>query len=315
VSRPEVDVGIVSWNTRELTLDVIRRLREDQPESLLRVFVRDNGSTDGTPEAIAETFPDVTLDADGRNLGFGAGMNRLIARSDGPWFFALNSDAWPARGAVARLVTTAEAHPRAAAVAPRLERPDGSLEHSTYPFPSWEVAAITALGLYRRFGRRRAQELQLVGAWHHDVSREVDWAVGAALLMRREALDAIGGFDERFFMYAEDLEWGWRAHRAGWETWFEPAAVVTHVGNASGAKAYGGTRTLTYLRNTYRFYAREHGRGSTAVYRALNLAGSLRLLARSKLRRDEAAAREWRRQVRAHLTPVRGPDGPPTGLG
>src|SRR5207253_2003053 len=114
----------------------------------------------------------------------------------------------------------------------------------------------------------------LDGWWRHDVARPVDWAVGAALLMRRSALDVVGGFDERFFMYAEDLEWAWRAHARGYETWFEPAAVVRHVGNASGAQLYDTTRTAAYLRNTHRFYREAHGPLAAALYRGLEAAGS-----------------------------------------
>jgi GT2 family glycosyltransferase len=205
---------------------------------------------------------------------------------------------------VQRLVRAAEAFPFAAAVAPRLERPDGTLEHSTHPFPSLEVAAVTATGLYRRMASPRAEELMLWGAWMHDRPRSVDWAVGAALLLRREAVEDIGGFDERFFMYVEDLEWAWRASHRGWEIRFEPAAIVRHVGNASGADVYGRRRTGAYLDNTYRFYRRHHGSASTAAFRALNLAGCVRLYLQCRLGRDRAGAAFWADHVRAHLKPV-----------
>ena len=88
------------------------------------------------------------------------------------------------------------------------------------------------------------------------------------------ALDEVGGFDERYFMYAEDLEWCWRARRRGWEIWFEPGALFRHVGNASGRAAYGDRRTVAYLRNTNRFFLREHGTAATFAYRAVNAAAS-----------------------------------------
>src|SRR5205807_3968431 len=122
--------------------------------------------------------------------------------------------------------------------------------------------------------RARSARLQLEGAWLHDRPRPVDWAIGAAMLLPRRVLDDIGPFDETFFMYVEDLEWCWRAHRRGWEIFFEPRAVVTHVGNVSGEIAFGERRTAAYMRNTYRFYRREHGAMDTSLYRALNVAGS-----------------------------------------
>jgi GT2 family glycosyltransferase len=241
-------------------------------------------------------------------------MNRLLARSRARWFFALNSDAWPDPGAIGRLVDTARSSPRAAAIAPLLLRPDGELEHSTHPFPSLRVAAAMALGGPRVLGQRRAREWLVEGAWLHDDRRTVDWAVGAALLMRRDALDAIGGFDERFFMYAEDLEWCWRAHNAGWTIVFDPDAVVRHVGNASGRQNYASRRTRAYLANTYRFYRGEHGVAATTAYRALNLLGALRMygLARATGKRDVAAY--WRSQLGVHLARTDGVDGPPAAV-
>jgi GT2 family glycosyltransferase len=311
VSRPRVDVGVVTWNTRDLTVDALRALLDGAEDCDVRLLVRDNGSTDGTAEAIARHVPEAELDADGENLGFGAGMNRLIDRGTAPWFFALNSDAWPEPGALRRLVEVAEQHGGAAAVAPRLERPDGSLELSTLPFPSLRIAALTAVGADRWMSRERAAALLLEGYWRHDTARPVDWAVGAALLMRRSALEQIGGFAPQYFMYAEDLEWCWRATRAGWEIRFDPDAVVRHVGNASGAVGYGRRRTRAYLRNTHRFYRDAHGRVAAAAYRALCLAGTARLYLRARRRGDRAAASFWADHVRAHVTPIGGPDGPP----
>ena len=138
---PRVDVGIVCWNTRDLTVEAIGRLLAAADGVDLRVLVRDNGSTDGTAEAVRERFPDLTVDV-GDNVGFAGGVNSLLARSDAPWFVTLNSDAWPEQGALRALVDAAERHPRAAVVAPQLLRPDGSLEHSAHPLPSVLVAAV-----------------------------------------------------------------------------------------------------------------------------------------------------------------------------
>jgi len=124
--------------------------------------------------------------------------------------------------------------------------------------------------------------------------------------MRRAALDDLGGFDERFFMYVEDLDWCWRARHRGWTIWFEPSAVVVHVGNASGAQRYGERRTRAYMTNTYRFYRREHGLAATAAYRFLNVLGAAKgyLSSRRAGRTGEAAY--WRRELGAHLPSRRG---------
>ena len=292
-----VDVGVVTWNTRDLTVDALRRLLDTDQGVTLRLLVHDNASADGTPEAVRERVPEAEIEVSPDNLGFAAGVNRLLARSDAPWFLALNSDAWPEPGAIAAMVAAAQRHPRAAAIAPRLVRPDGELEHSTHPFPSIKVALASGVGARGRWAERHA----LHGAWMHTRERAVDWAVGAALLIRREALDQIGGFDESFFMYVEDLEWCHRAQRHGWEIWFTPEAVVVHVGNASGEKRYGRTRTATWLANTYRFYRRHHGPMATTAYRTANAFGAASGSVRALMHRNRGLARFWLRQVPIHF--------------
>jgi GT2 family glycosyltransferase len=299
---------MVTWNSRDVTVDAIRRLLDSDQGCDVRLLVRDNGSTDGTPEAIREHFPDVELDAGTDNLGFAGGMNLLIARSDAPWFFPLNSDAWPEEQCLATLVRAAEKHPKAAAVAPRLLRPDGTLEHSTHPFPSPRVALIMAVGS-KRWIRRRGDELFLEGVWMHDAARPVDWAVGAALLMRREALADIGPFDDSFFMYVEDLEWCWRARQRGWDILFQPDAVVRHIGNVSGQAKYGQRRTAAYMANTYRFYDDRHGRAATNLLKGLNVAGVLRNYAGALVARDRQRAAYWRSLLPAYLGRGAFPDG------
>jgi N-acetylglucosaminyl-diphospho-decaprenol L-rhamnosyltransferase len=300
VDRPLVDVGVVTWNTAELTADALRRLLDSDQGCALRILVRDNGSTDGTPAILAERVPEADVDAGAENLGFAAGVNTIIARSAAPWLLLLNSDAWPDPGAIGRLVRAAQDHPRAAAVAPRLERPDGTLEHSTFPFPSIRLASIMAFRR-ARMSHERAEQLMLEGDWAHDRPRAVDWAVGAALLLRREAVADVGGFDERFFMYVEDVEWCWRAERKGWQIWFDPSALVRHVGNASGEQRFGDARTREHVTNLYEFFRREHGRAATALYRTLNVVGCGLRYAAARRDRDPDRARYWRTQLRANL--------------
>jgi N-acetylglucosaminyl-diphospho-decaprenol L-rhamnosyltransferase len=307
---PTVDVGVVTWNTAELTVTALRRLLDSDQGVRIKLWVRDNGSTDGTAEAVAREVPEAELDADRDNLGFAAGMNRLIRRGRAPWFLALNPDAWPEPGAVGALVRAASNLPTAAAVAPRLERPDDSLEHSTHPFPSLRVALVHALGARHWLGPRKLEREMIMGFWDHDRPRRVDWAVGAALLMRRSHLEEIGGFDEGYFMFAEDLDWCWRAHAGGLDILFEPDARFRHVGNASGSQAYGSSRIEVETASLLRFYRRTHGGAATAAYRYASALACTENWLGARLRRDHAAAERWSREARAL---VRGPRPPAPG--
>jgi N-acetylglucosaminyl-diphospho-decaprenol L-rhamnosyltransferase len=299
--RPLVDVGVVTWNTAELTADALRRLMDSDQGVDIRLLVRDNASSDDTVDTLRRLVPEAEIDAGAENLGFAGGVNTLIARSTAPWFFLLNSDAWPLDGAIATLVASARARADAAAVVPRIEFPDGRLQHSTHPFPSLAVAADVSFR-WQRIGPQRADELFLEGTWMHDRPRRVDWAHGAAMLIPRSALDRVGCFDERFFFYGEDLEWCWRARELGMAIWFDPAAVVRHVGSASAEKLFARKKDAAKIRNSLRFYRRAHGTSSAIAWWAVNTAGSALRVAKATRRRDKAAAAHWAALTRAHLT-------------
>jgi GT2 family glycosyltransferase len=285
-----VDVVVVTWNTRELTLTSLTSLMTAMPEAGVQLVVHDNGSSDGTAAAIGAAFPDADVEASEENLGFAGGVNRALARTTSPWVLLLNSDAWPEPGAIDELIACAGRHPRAAVVVPKLLRPDGSLEASTWPLPTSRTAASSAI-----------RPLRYV--WGHDAERAVGWAVGAAWLIRREALTAIGPLDDSLFMYAEDLDWCWRAHQAGWEVWFTPAAVVRHVGNASGERRFGDERSAAWINNTIRVYRKHRSRVASLVWQQLNAVGA-RLAQQRAIHADqpELAAR-WKAQVRQWRQP------------
>jgi GT2 family glycosyltransferase len=283
-----VDVAIVTWNTRDTTVQAIASLLAAEPEGTLRVLVRDNASSDGTAEAVAAAYPEVEVYAGAANLGFAGGVNTILKRSTAPWCLLLNSDAWPEPGAISRLVACAERHPKAAVVVPLLLRPDGALEPSAWPLPSLGVSLGSVLDVTRHL-------------WPHDTERRVDWAVGAAWLMRRAAIDELGGLDESLFMYAEDVEWCWRAKDAGWEVWFTPDAVVRHIGNASGAQLYGAKQSAAWIANSVRVYRRHHGAVATRMWQAANALGATMQMLR--LRADKGEVRKWRAQRRAWWRP------------
>ncbi len=306
-----VDIIMVTFESAGLVAEGARRLLASEGVEV-RLLVHDNGSRDRTVE-ILQAVPGVDLTAGRHNLGFAAAMNQLLARTDAEWVLLCNPDAWPLEDvSLAGLVAAARAHPDAAVVAPQLRAPDGTVQHSTFPFPGPSVAARCLVG-YQRWGRAGAARRRLVGACDHDSPAEVEWAIGAVWLIRRAALADIGPFDERFFLYGEDIDWCWRARDRGWKIRFEPASRFVHVGGASAAATYGEAVTPAHLANTHRLLRRRRGRAVEVTYRTLNLAATARLWWQARRAGDHASMHRWRAEARAALATVPAVDAPPEG--
>jgi N-acetylglucosaminyl-diphospho-decaprenol L-rhamnosyltransferase len=286
----EVAVAVVSWNTRDELERCLRSLEPDVESGLATVWVVDNGSTDGSPELVRERFGWATLEEPGENLGYGPAVNLVAERTDTPWLAASNADVELEPGALARLLDTAR-ESRAGSVAPRLILPDGSTQHSVYGFANFPSLIAFNSGVYRLVPGL-GDRMLIEGHWDSTRARPVPWALGAFLLLRREAFDAAGGFDPAQWLYAEDVDLGWRLGRAGWQTLYEPAARVRHASGAAARQAFGEAPYARWMAATYDWIERRRGRPRRIATAAINLAGSL-------ARRDRA----W---VRIHWRALRG---------
>jgi len=267
-ARPAVSVIVVSYNTREMTLECLRTLCAGLECPDAEVIVVDNASTDGSAAAIAEEFPSARLIAHEGNTGFGAANNRAMSVARGEFFLLLNSDAFPEAGAIRILLDFIREHPQAGVVGPRLLNADGSLQISCYPFPTPLLAWLENLWLTRGYR-----------GWRHDSVRRVDFVIGACMLVRREVYEQVGGFDERFFMYSEEADWQRRMKDAGWEAMFMPEARVKHLGGASGAKEE--ERISRHFFESLDYYERKHhGLAGLIAFRlAMTVGCGLRTLA------------------------------------
>ena len=241
--------------------------------------VVDNGSTDGTPDAVRERFPAVRV-IESSNDGLAAGWNRGIAETDAEHVLVLNADAWLVEDALARMLAVADAHPRAAAVGPRLLNLDGTLQRSVRGYPTLWRLATEYLYLRKLAPRSRALNAFYGAGFDHESEREVDWVMGACFLLRRRAYDAVGSFDQRFFLFSEEVDWMRRAADAGWSVVFTPDARCVHVGGA----AHGGRMFRENVRGHLR-YLSLHGRPGEAEKARKLLHASL--LARGRLYRGE----------------------------
>jgi GT2 family glycosyltransferase len=248
MEQPDVTVVVVTWNALpwlEQCLDSVAG-RD--------VVVVDNGSTDGTVAFVRERYPSVRV-IEQDNKGMGGGNNAGMRAADGRYFFLLNSDAWVLGDGLDKLVQLADEHPEAAVVGPKLLNTDGTLQRSARGEPTlWRLATEYF------FIRKLAPHTRLLnplyrGDFDHDRLEQVDWLYGPALLVRREAADAVGLFDEDFFMFSEEVDWLTRFRRAGWTVLFYPGAEVVHVGGAS----HGGKMYVENLRGQLRFLAKHKG--------------------------------------------------------
>src|SRR3954471_11222912 len=247
MEQPDVSVTVVvgTWNALpwvERCLDSVRSRV---------VVVVDHGSSDGTVELVRERFPDVRV-IEQENKGMGGGNNAGMRAADGRYLFLLNSDAWVVGDALAQLVAFADTHPEAAVVGPKLLNQDGTLQRSARGEPTLWRLATEYLAIRKVAPHSRRLNPLYRGDFGHDRVAEVDWLSGSALLVRREAADAVGLFDEDFFMFSEEVDWMTRFRRAGWKVLFYPDAEVVHVGGAS----HGGRMYVENLRGHLRWFAK-----------------------------------------------------------
>lgn len=298
-----VTVVIISWNTRELLAQCIRSVRQTCDASDTAILVADNASVDGSPEMLEREFPDVRLLRNPDNLGFAAANNQAVATCDSPYVLLLNSDAQLTAGALQALLSTAEAQPRAAVVGASVYYPDGRFQASFAAFPSFGQELLMLSGLGRL----------LYGPWYPNqtadpqhAARRVDWVSGACMLVRRAAFTEVGGFDNRFFLYAEEVDLCYTLRQRAWETWYTPAARVLHVGSASSS-GRALEREAQLYRSRVRFFSKHYGDGAAAALRALMLAvtaikipahGLARALSGGKLGRPVLSLGQLARQLR-----------------
>lgn len=310
MTGPAVAIAVVSWNTRGLLERCLRSLEAEHSSGRAQVWVVDNASRDGSGDLVRERFGWARLVESRRNLGFGAAVNLVAGATATPWIAAANADTELEPGSLSALLDAGARHPRAGALAPRLLLPDGSTQHSPHPFPTLPFTILFNSGL-AALSPRLGDRLCLEGAWDPTRERRVPWAIGALLLLRREAFAATGGFSEEQWMYAEDLDLGWRLARAGWPTVYVPAAHVRHRSGASTGQLWGAHADSRWMASTYAWMLSRRGAPLTRMVAAVNVLGALGravlfgLLARLHADRWGTRAVASRRWARLHCAGLR----------
>ena len=303
-SMPQVSVIVVNWNTRELLLQCLQSVYDTGAGLPLEVIVVDNGSTDGSVAAVREHFPQARLFVNEENLGFVRANNQALAVARGRYMLLLNSDAALRPGALSALCRFMDRHPEAGIVGGKLLNPDGSFQSSYMDFPSLgdEILLMTKLHRFLRssyFPSHPPQESQKV--------QEADWVSGACLMIRREAVEQVGGLDEDYFMYSEEVDWCWRVKQAGWKVYYLPEAEILHWGGQSIGQVPLHKRARVY-KSKLLFFRKRRGRWYATLFRLALLVTSVLkmvmwlplLLAPSKRLRTQA-----HQNIRAYRVLVR----------
>jgi N-acetylglucosaminyl-diphospho-decaprenol L-rhamnosyltransferase len=345
-SSSDLSIIIVSWNVRDLLRACLRSVLSCQlavvsPESLVpaklkiencelttELIVIDNASSDDSAAMVAAEFPAVRLIANAENVGFTRGNNQGLTVARGRYVFFLNPDTEAVGDALVTMVAYLDTHPKVGALGPQLRYGDGSLQSSRRRFPTFTTALFESTPLawhwpanpwarrYRMEDQRSGIRDQVSGVRGQDdrgaaaaTGQEVDWLVGAALMVRREVLAQVGGFDEGYFMYSEELDLCRRIKEAGWQiVYLLIAQIIHHEGKSS--EQVVAARHIRFQTSKVRYFRKFHGPIQAEALRVFILAsfavewlleackwllGSRRLLRRERM---GAYGQLWRSRLR-----------------
>lgn len=299
--KASLAVAIISHNTCQL---LERCLKSVIADGAAEIVVVDNASDDGSAEMVRRRFPQVQLIANQSNNGYGAAANQAVRNANSSLVLLLNADTELKSGCLAALTEEAAGIPRAGVIAPAILDANGEPEPSCFPFPGtlgWLLENQPIAMVTRRIP---AFVSRSVTFRQHDRTNEVPWVTGCAMLLRREAMEGVGGFDENYFMYFEEVDLCHRMSRAGWGVFFAPSAQVSHVGGASTSQ-YRGAMLISHFESTLQFH-RQHYSGLRlafwiALLRTKRAALLLRDSALLSMTRDSETRARLREQRRAWL--------------
>ena len=293
--RPAVSIVIVSFNTRDVLRECLQTLQRQAGSVSYETVVIDNNSSDGSAEMVEAEFNWARVVRCDRNLGFAGANNRGFPRATGRYVVLLNSDAFLQPGALERAVEHMDKNPMVGLAGGRLVGRDGSWQPSARMFPSLLNELLVMSGLSTRYSKSRF--FGRVDQTFADPSEpsQIDWVPGAFSIIRRDILEKIGYFDERFFLYYEEVDLCRRLKAAGYQIWYWPDIQVVHLGGESSKtikhiklSSSGSQLTLWRMRSRLLYYRKHHG--AFGAWSALMLEGwwnRLRLLRNLMSNRDE----------------------------
>lgn len=275
----DLSVLIVSWNVAPLLRRCLASIVASPgvsvhaAEGALRIelIVVDNASRDESLAMLAHEFPWARVIRNPVNVGFTRANNQALARARGRYVLFLNPDAEVMGDALQTMVHYMDAHPDVGALGPQLRYPDGRVQPSRRRFPTLATAFLESTLLHQWWPNNPVARRYHLADQPDDREQEVDWLVGACLLVRREAIEQVGGFDERYFMYSEELDWCRRARAAGWRIVYLPTAQVIHHEGKSSEQAMAA-RHIHFNTSKVLYFQKYYGRFAAELVRLFLLA-------------------------------------------
>jgi len=249
----DLSIIIINWNTRQLLLDCIGSIYSTVHQATYEVFVVDNGSTDGSVEAVANAYPGVTVIANGRNEGFARANNIALQRMHGEFAVLLNSDTLLIEGSLDKMHTFMQTHPEAGMCGPQLLYGDGSLQASTGTFPNIFSDLVSS-----SLGRMFTLSGTLPSPQTKDGALPVDFIIGACMFVRKSAINTVGMLDEDYFFFYEEIDWCFRMSRAGWNVYHIPHIEIYHFGGQSTRNINLRARVESW-RSRYLYFRKSRG--------------------------------------------------------
>ena len=243
----ELSIIIVNWNTRELLQKCLESVEAMVRDFSQEVIVVDNASADGSVAMLKERFPGVRRIENSENRGFGAANNQALRIMAGRYALLLNSDAVLTKNAITELFTCLVNNPEAAMACGQLLNADGSRQNSIAAFPTLLTLLANMPLLEYLFPRRFPSK-----RYSHSGPVEVDSGVGACLMVRKAAIDAVGFFDERYFFFFEETDWAYQMRRAGWKVLYVPNAFIYHHQGQSIGRSFRSR--IEFYRSRYQFF-------------------------------------------------------------
>lgn len=272
----DLSIVVLTWNTRDLVLDCLASIerevlsRTDPGRIEVETLVVDNGSADGTVEAVRARFPWAQLIPLPRNVGFAAGNNAGLRKISGRHAVLLNSDTVVLRDAFETCVRWLDAHPDVGVVGPQLLNPDLTKQNCIHNYPSLVTELVPKSLLEWLFPRRFPSK-----RFEHREPIDVEAVLGACLFVRREVLEQVGSMPEDYFFFLEETDWCWRIRDAGWRVVHVPEARVVHVHGAATKKKIPARTRIEYHRSLYHFFRKNRGVAQASAIVALRFAKAL----------------------------------------